>query len=315
MKILVTGANGYIGSALLRRFLADHRSVLACSRGPINFCPSWIRSPDLTASADWRQCLEGVDVVVHVAGKAHNFREPVSLSACGFQSINCDGTINLGLQALELGVKRFIFLSSIGVNGARTTGVPFSELTPASPVAEYGASKLRAEEGLKRLAMGKDMELVIVRPPLVYAGNAPGNFHRLLRLVAAGIPLPLASVKNLRSLISLDNLTDFIALCLDHRAAANELFVVSDDMAVSTPEIVEYVAKGMGKRPHLLPMADSLLKIGALMLSKQGIYTQLCESLMIDTRKAKSLLGWHPPVMTYDGLLEAGRYFKQHSAA
>jgi nucleoside-diphosphate-sugar epimerase len=315
MKILVTGANGYIGFALLRRLSAGHRDVMACSRVPISSCTRWIRSPDLNATADWRPCLEGIDVVIHVAGKAHDLNEQAHLAVHGFQSVNCDGTINLGLQALESGVRRFIFLSSIGVNGSHTIGAPFSEFSPALPVAEYGASKLRAEEGLKRLVEGREMDVVIIRPPLVYAGNAPGNFRRLLRLIAADVPLPLASVKNKRSLISLDNLTDFISLCVDHRAAANELFLVSDEMTVSTSEIVEYVAAGMGKKPRLFPMADSLLKAGARLLGKPGLYTQLCESLIIDARKAQSLLGWRPPVLPYDGLVKAGRDFMHGTAA
>ena len=179
----------------------------------------------------------------------------------------------------------------------------------AAPHADYALSKLEAEQGLRELVQGSDMQLVIIRPPLVYAGDAPGNFQRLLKLVASGVPLPFALVDNRRSMIALENLVSFIGLCVEHPAAANELFLISDGTDVSTPQIISNLAKGMGRNSYLWPLPDSLMRWGASLLGKQAMYSQLCGSLAIDSRKAQNLLGWRPVVSAADALQQAGREY------
>lgn len=311
MKILVTGAKGFIGKVVSETLsLQPEYEIIGSTR--VTTLSQQIAVPlisvgDVSASTDWSTALQQVDALVHLAARAHVMNDQSSDPLAEFRAVNVEGTLTLARQAMAAGVKRFIFISSIGVNGSHTIGKPFDEHSVAAPHADYALSKLEAEQGLRELAQDSDMELVIIRPPLVYAGGAPGNFQRLLKLVASGIPLPFALVDNRRSMVALENLVSFICLCVEHPAAANELFLISDGTDVSTPEIIYNLAKGMGRNAYLWPLPDGLMRWGASLLGKQAMYSQLCGSLAIDSCKAQDLLGWRPVVSAADALQQTGR--------
>lgn len=311
-KVLLTGATGFVGSQLLSNLLERGRhSVVVASRSDHasvdHPCPVF-NLGEFGAHTLWHEALVGVDCVVHLAGRAHVLaREANALEL--FRESNTEATLNLARQAAAQGVRRFVFISSIGVSGALTTDHPFSETSDPAPHADYAVSKLEAETGLMQLSKNTEMDVVIIRPPLVYAAHAPGNFRRLLRLVHSGIPLPFGCVNNSRSMIALENLVDLIAVCVEHPAAANQVFLASDGVDFSTGQIIDLLAKGMGKRPRLVRLPVLFLRVAAKLLGKQGVYTQLCGSLQIDSSKARQLLGWVPPVSAEAAMVRAGREF------
>jgi len=315
MKILVTGVTGFIGQSLVDRLAVNQDYCIwgtarrAGVKAPKRV--SVIPVGDVCSSTNWSRALQDVGVVVHLAARAHVLGDSSLDPLAEFRSINVEGALTLARQALDAGVKRFIFISSIGVNGSYTSDKPFNESSIPAPHADYAISKLEAEQGLRVLLKGSDMELVIIRPPLVYAGHAPGNFARLLKLVACRVPLPFSAVRNTRSMIALENLVEFITLCIEHPAAANELFLVSDGVDVSTTDIICYLAAGMSLKAHLLPVPNFLIRYGASLLGKQAVYTQLCGSLAIDSSKARDLLGWSPQVTPEQALFKAGQDYQQ----
>ncbi|MDD1976820.1 NAD-dependent epimerase/dehydratase family protein [Pseudomonas tussilaginis] len=312
MNVLVTGASGYIGTALCQELVAKGHSVRGVGRTKI--APSnhfdYI-SFDLESDGVYELVKEH-DCIVHLAGRAHMLGETASTSADIYRQANSDLSVRLAKSAIEAGVKRFVFISSIGVNGSFTHDRPFSESSMPDPTTPYAISKYTAENELQALVSESPMELVIIRPPLVYAGNAPGNFLRLIKLVSIGVPLPFGAVQNSRSMIALENLVDFIQVCMVHPAAAGELFVVSDNQEFSTPEIVRYLAQGMHKNIILLPFFDSLMRVALPLFGKQSIYSQLYGSLVIDSSKARSLLDWTPPRDARQCLIDAGNFFKSN---
>jgi nucleoside-diphosphate-sugar epimerase len=315
MKVLVTGGTGFIGSALVSRLAGEPQLSVVASVRAANALPipgiETVTVGEVTANTGWATALDGVEMVVHTAAVAHvrNLRSGHQLAH--LQATNVDGALNLGRQALAAGVRRFVFISSIGVNGSHTVGQPFSELSLPQPEAPYAKSKLDAEVCLQALFLGTETELVVIRPPLVYASHAPGNFKRLLQLVNLGLPLPFASVFNQRSIISLENLVDLIHCCLTHPAAANELFLAAEGPAVSTADIVRYLAKGLGKKSRLFAFPQPIIASTCRTVGLKGIYTQLFESLVIDDSKARFLLGWQPQISTEAGLVHAGRAYLQ----
>jgi nucleoside-diphosphate-sugar epimerase len=309
-RVLITGATGFVGTSLVNKLSREAEfELIALMRRESDGLPaSVVRVRSLGAEPfAVKPHLSGVDIVVHLAARAHVLREKSVDPLAEFRAINVDGTIDLARQAIDAGVKRFVFVSSIGVNGGQTLEQPFSEASPPAPHADYAVSKFEAEEALRELVEGTKMELVVVRPPLVYSGNAPGNFGRLMKLVASGVPLPFASLDNRRSMIALDNLVEFIALCMVHPAAANELFLISDGEEVSTANIVRYLARGMNKTPRLLSVPELLVSVAASVVGKRAMYTQLYGSLVIDSSKARSLLGWVPSLTPETALIQAGR--------
>lgn len=307
-RILLTGSTGFVGRKLYVN-LSSLYSVVATSRSVQELFDgrSTIDVGELSAQTQWSRVLSGVDCVVHVAGRAHKLNDSVGDPLSVFRKVNVEGTLRLANQAAEAGVKRFVFISSIGVHGAGTDVYPLTERSPMLPHTDYAISKMEAECGLKVISDTSGMELVVIRPPLVYAGNSPGNFNLLMKLVSSGLPLPFSGVQNQRSMISLENLADFISICIEHPAAANQEFLVSDGVDVSTAQIVRYLAEGMERSIRLFPAPKFFMHAGAVLLGKRNAYQQLCNSLVIDSSKARCVLGWIPLSSPAEAIFNAGR--------
>lgn len=299
MKILVTGSTGFIGSALIQRLIADplFEPIAALRRGPVEISVDYdsVVVGDLLPDTNYRDALLGVEAVIHIAGRAHVINEMADNPLDEFLQVNTVGTLNLARQAVQAGVQYFIFISSIGVNGNQNTH-PFTENDTTNPVEDYAVSKLEAEQGLQKIASASTMEVVIIRPPLVYGPNAPGNFSKLMHWIQVGIPLPLGAIHNKRSLVALDNLVSFIIHCIDHPKAANEVFLISDDEDISTTELLRLVAKALGKKPRLISVPVGLMEFAAKLVGKESVTNRLFGSLQVDSSKARNLLGWRPVV-------------------
>jgi nucleoside-diphosphate-sugar epimerase len=303
---LITGATGFVGSGVVARLLEEGVETLACVRSDMISMPEGVRIvpvAELTGNTDWSQVLAGVNSLVHLAARVHVMHDTEADPLTAFRAVNLDGTLNLARQAAASGVKRFVFISSIGVNGFQTAvGKPFSEAEKPKPHNAYALSKWEAEQGLMQIAAETGLEVVIVRPPLVYGFNAPGNFGSLMRAVQKGWPMPLGAVHNQRSLVALDNLVDFIITCINHPNAANQTFLVSDGQDLSTTELVRGMAKAAGVPARLLPVPVWALQAGASLLGKGDAVQRLCGNLLVDISKARNLLSWVPPVSLEEGL-------------
>ena len=266
-------------------------------RSPCHF------SIDMDKTPDYEDCLKGVECIVHAAARAHIMKDEVADPLAEYRRINVDGTLNLARQAVDAGVKRFIFISSIKVNGEQTPlGQPFTPDDTPAPEDAYGISKWEAEQGLQNLASETGIEIVIIRPPLVYGPGVKGNFASIMKLVAKGLPLPLGAINNQRSLVALDNLVDLIITCIDHPAAANQVFLAGDGQDLSTTELLHGVAKAMDKPSRLIPIPASLLMLGATLLGQKTVAQRLLGSLQVDISKARHILGWEPPITVEEGL-------------
>lgn len=307
MKVLITGATGFVGQSLVQNVNKSY-DVIALARARSSLLPSTVQQIvcENIFEADFS---ENIDVIIHLAGRAHILNEQTTDPLSEFRKVNVNGTLQLARQALDKKIKRFIFMSSIGVNGSVTLQQPFTEDAIPQPHADYAVSKLEAEHELKKLFAGSDTELVIIRPPLVYAAHAPGNFARLLKLVASNLPLPFAGTNNKRSFVALENLVDFIQTCIEHPNAANQTFLVADQTRISTRELVQYLKQGMGKPARFIYIPQPLMKLGAACIGKSKLYEQLFESLEVDTTKAQKLLGWTAPLSTQQAMLQAGQNY------
>ncbi|WP_439819852.1 UDP-glucose 4-epimerase family protein [Pseudomonas sp. HLG18] len=306
-SVLVTGGSGFLGGALLRH-LATSKSYLpvAALRRECLDLPREIRRfmlADMTANADWRDALTGIDVVVHCGARVHVMDEAATDPLAEFRRVNVDATLNLARQAAKAGVKRFIFISSIKVNGEFTEpGSVFTADDTPAPVDPYGISKLEAEIGLKQLSTTTEMEVVIIRPVLVYGAGVKANFLSMIRWLQRGIPLPLGAVHNRRSLVSLDNLIDLIVTCFVHPAAAGQVFLASDGHDVSTTELLRSIAAALKKRAVLLPLPVSLVSAMARLVGRGAVAQRVFGSLQVDIGKNQRLLGWVPPFSFEQGL-------------
>ena len=309
MRTLVTGASGFVGRTLLHALsLRSHVIVAAMRAAPSDRdTPSnAVAIGDIDADTDWSTALHGADAVVHLAARIHVMCEIARDPLKEFRRVNTDGTLNLARQAAAAGVKRFIFLSTIGVNGNSTShGKIFTETSAALPHDPYSVSKHEAEVGLRAISKSTGMDIVIIRPTLVHGASAPGNFGKLKRVVGRGIPLPLASIDNRRSLVGIDNLADFIVTCLEHPAAANETFLVSDGEDLSTPDLIRRMARAMNRPARLLHVPKPVLIAAAAILGKRAMAQRLCGSLQVDISKSRALLGWNPPMSVDEGLRRA----------
>jgi len=308
VNVLMTGATGFVGSAVAHQMIASGEyDVVAAVRRESNVLPNKVRqvvTGDLLPNTDWNQALRGVNVVIHLAARVHVMEDDAADPLAEFRNVNSEGSLNLARQAAQAGVKRFIFMSSIKVNGEQTTGgslfTPNDTYMTTDP---YGQSKLEAEQGLVVLAKETGMEVVIIRPPLIYGPDVKANFRQLLKFTKLGIPLPLGGVQNKRSLVALDNLVNFIIHSMTHPKAANEVFLISDGEDVSTTELLEKIAKAFGKKPRLLPIPTGFMTLAAKLLGKGSVAGRLFGSLQVDSSKARELLDWKP-VITMDEQLK-----------
>lgn len=287
--------------------------IVAAVRQVGSDCPRNIRFARIEGIApatDWSKALTDVKVVVHAAARVHVMRDAVAEPLAAFRLVNVEGTLNLARQAALAGVQRFVFISSIKVNGEATcAGHPFLADDEPRPADPYGISKAEAERGLRALAAETGMDMVIIRPTLVYGPGVKGNFLSMMQWLNKAVPLPFGAIHNNRSLVALDNLVDLIATCIEHPAAANQVFLVSDDEDVSTTELLRRMGEALGKPARLLPLPAWLLSTCALMLGKRALSQRLCGSLQADIAKTKKLLGWSPPVNMSDGLKGTARHF------
>lgn len=308
MKILITGANGFVGCALIKRLRKQSGlSLRASVRHPTAKVASDVElcvTGDLSADTQWTAALDGVDVVIHLAARVHMLRDYSTDPLSAYRRTNVEGTLALAQQAVKAGVRRFIYLSSIKVHGEETTLSPFRCDGLPVPIDNYGISKLEAEQGLQRLALATGMEVVIIRPPLVYGPGVKANFQTMLRWIRAGVPLPLAAVDNRRSLVAVENLVDLIATCVEHPAAANQILLVTDGDDMSTPELLRRVGSALNKPARLFAVPVPLLKAAATMLGRNAMAHRLCSSLQVDSTPTRELLGWQPPVSVDHALRE-----------
>lgn len=312
---LVTGASGFVGSALIDEISKREqdgvdlvgRGVVRAKHSPRFQELGCVVVSAICAQTNWQQALSDVEVIVHAAARAHVLNDRAANPLAEFRLVNVAGTLRLAEQAAAMGVKRFVFLSSIGVNGVQSApGLVFTEADKPNPHNAYALSKWEAEQGLLRIADETGLEVVIIRPPLVYGCGAPGNFGALMRAVQRGWPLPLgAVVHNRRSLVALDNLVDFIVTCITHPQAVNQTFLVSDGHDLSTTELVRGMAQAAGVPARLLPVPVWALHAGGTLLGKGDAVQRLCGNLQVDISKARSMLGWNPPVSVENGLRRA----------
>lgn len=306
-RALVTGANGFVGQPLCAEMLAHNWRVVAAVRRSCQL-PVGVELETVGAidgETNWIDALNGVvNVVIHLAARVHVMNDELEDPLAEFRRVNVDGTMRLASQAAQVGVKRFIFLSSVKVNGEQTKlGAPFAADQQPNPEDSYGISKMEAEEGLRTLAKETGMEVVIIRSPLVYGPGVKANFLAMMRWLKRGVPLPIGAVTgNRRSLVALDNLVDLIVTCLDHPAAANQIFMVSDDESLSTAALLRRMGEALGGPAHLVPVPVSLVQLGATLLGKRDIAQRLCGSLEVDISKTRELLGWKPPISVDEGL-------------
>ena len=299
--ILVTGGSGFVGKALLERLAGN----------PVWATRALVRKPPVqrVQAVDYRlftelsaidatsKHLEQVDTVIHLASRVHVMHETAEDPLAEFRRVNVEGTLALARTAIAAGVRRFVFVSSVKVNGETTDGrLPFLADEAPAPLDPYGISKREAEDGLRLLATQSALEVVIVRPVLVYGPGVKANFHNMMKWLSKGVPLPFGAIHNKRSLVALDNLVDLLVTCIDHPAAANQTFLASDGEDLSTTQLLQRLGRALGKPARLLPVPDALIKGAAKLAGKGGLSQRLCGSLQVDIAKNRELLGWVPPL-------------------
>ncbi|MGU5725783.1 NAD-dependent epimerase/dehydratase family protein [Aeromonas caviae] len=311
--ILLTGATGFLGNAVLKQLVQQPDVAIRTygRRAPVGVNADRVADAsaqamshvigEISAAADYAPALIDVDVVIHCAAQAHINKNATDRQA-EFNSVNCEGTLKLARQAIEAGVKRFLFISSIGVNGGHNQQGPFKYDDVVAPWDEYTRSKYAAELGLQQVANESGLEVVIIRPPLVYGANAPGNFGKLIQAVRRGCWLPLGAINNQRSFVALTNLVDLIITCIRHPQAADHTFLVSDGDDISTTQLLALMTQVAGKSPRLLPVPMSWLRLAGKLTGKQALIERLCGNLQVDISHTKVTLGWQPPISVEEGI-------------
>ena len=321
-KVLVTGADGFVGKALCRRLLQGGYALRAGLWNSALWPALQAVTPglsefailgDLGANPNLNSALDGVAVVVHLAARVHIMHDNAVDGREEYRRVNVHGTEALARAAAEQRVRRMVFVSTVKVNGESTSGRPFTEGDPPDPQDPYAVSKWEAEEALRSVGAKTGLEVVIVRPPLVYGPGVRANFLRLMRLVERGIPLPLPDTKNRRSLIGVENLADFLALCASHPGAANETFMVSDGADVSTRDLAAQLARAFGRSARFLPVPELAVRFAARLVGKEAAVNRLLGSLTVSADKARQRLAWKPPVTLDSGLAATARWYLESS--
>ena len=312
-RILVTGANGFVGRQLCRSLSQKGFLVKAAVRQTA-IAPAeemqYIPVGDIGPDTDWTEALHGVHLVVHLAGRAHIRRDSSANSMAEYERINTLGTIRLAQMAAAAHVKRFLFLSSVKVNGEETHDQPFAETDRPAPLDFYAVSKWKAEEALLHLHRQGKLSVVIIRPPLVYGPGVRANFLQLIRLVDFGLPLPLGKIKNKRSLVGLRNLIEFIMVCLHDPSAAGEIFLVSDQEDLSTADLVQRIGGFLGRSTYLIPIPYQFMSIIAHIMGKKEAFYKLCHSLQVNVEKSRNVLHWNPPFSVNEELEQTIEWYK-----
>lgn len=316
-RVFLTGASGFVGSAVLRRLLAEGTPTVATLRGNSPSLPAAVqavRFESFEEASQWGEALRGCDTVIHCAARVHVMNDTEADPLAAFRRVNVHGTLNLARQAVAAGVKRFVFVSSIKVNGEGTApGQPYTADDRPQPQDPYGISKMEAEAELQALAKASGLEVVIIRPVLVYGPGVKANFEAMMRWLNKGVPLPFGAIDNRRSLVALDNLVDLIVTCVDHPAAANQVFLVSDGEDLSTTALLRRMGQALGVPPRLLPIPAWVLSGGASLLGRTALSKRLCGSLQVDIEKTCRVLGWQPPVSVDAALRATAQHFQELS--
>lgn len=314
MGTLVTGVSGMVGRRLCQMLEQRGTRVTSAFRLPNSLIPGCTSAcvGEIDGKTQWDIALHNVSIVVHLAARVHVMHETTTNPLAEFRRVNVDGTLNLARQAAAAGVRRFVFISSVKVNGESTqTGVPFTADDTPAPLDAYGISKMEAEQGLREIGAQTGMEVVIIRPPLVYGPGVKANFAAMMRWLKCGVPLPLGAIHNQRSLVAIDNLVDLILLCLTHPAAAHQTFLVSDGEDVSTTALLRRMGQAMGCPARLIPVPSGMLKLAGALVGKSDVVQRLCGSLQVDIAKTRDILGWTPPVSLDEGLRRAAALSSQ----
>jgi len=311
-KVLVTGANGFVGKRLCECLEKRGFEVARAVRHADGTIDRAFSVGDIGPDTKWDTAVIGIDVVVHLAARVHVMIDNIENPLSEYRRVNVEGTKKLALAAVDAGVKRFIYVSTIKVNGEATIRRPYSSSDNPRPADDYAQSKLEAENNLWNIAANTGLEVVIVRPPLVYGPGVRANFLRLIAWVDRGVPLPFLSVANSRSFVALDNLVDLLILCVNHSRAAGKVLLVSDDEDISTVELVRRIAGCMGKQARMLAIPENILKGIAKILGKQAVVGRLTGSLQLDISDTKKALNWRPPVKLDEALCEVVTWYQEN---
>lgn len=312
-RALVTGGSGFLGRHLVARLVELGWTVRCAARRHWPGAPRGVEVAvvgELGPDTGWSAALDGIDVVFHLAARAHILAEADRTSEAEFERVNVSGTAKLARSAAQAAVRRLVYVSTIGVHGDHSDGTALSESSPFDPATPYARSKLRGEEAL-RMESAPGREPAILRPPLVYGAGVPGNLRRLLRLVASGAPLPLASIRNRRSFVAAENLVEALVRCGERPEAAGQAYVVADGEDLATPELVRALAEGLGVPARLFPAPPAALRIAARLAGRSALYRQLCGSLRVDAGKLRAELAWRPRVDARSGLRATGRWYAE----
>jgi len=313
-RILVTGSGGFVGRALCPALLKAGHHVRITSRSlatqTAHHDVETVAIGDIGPDTDWTWALENIDAVVHLAGRAHVMQETEADPLTAFRLVNTAGTKRLAEATLQHGVKRLVFMSSVKVHGEQSHDGAFLETDTLAPEGPYGQSKREAEQALRAVAQNSDLETVILRPPLIYGPHVKGNFKTLLNVCSKSLPLPLGAVQNQRSLIFVSNLVSAIIKCLEHDKAAGETFLVSDDKDISIADLIHCIATALHVSPRLVPITPKFLKFVGRLVGREAMITRLTASLIVDSSKIRSLLGWKPSYSVVEGLEQTATWFQ-----
>ncbi|MHC8354999.1 UDP-glucose 4-epimerase family protein [Pseudomonas sp. LB3P81] len=316
-SVLLTGATGFVGGAILRRIVNEKKypviAALRESSPALAEEVETVRFSTLDGQTSWKDCFTDTDVVIHSAARVHVMNDTEEDPLSAFRKVNVEGTLNLARQAFAAGVRRFVFISSIKVNGEGTIPpLAYEADGQSAPMDPYGLSKMEAEIALRKLAAETGREVVIIRPVLVYGPGVKANFLNMMRWLDKGVPLPFGAIHNNRSLVAIDNLVDLVLTCVGHPAAANQTFLVSDGEDLSTTVLLRKMSQALNAHARLIPVPSWILKTGASLLGKKALSQRLCGSLQVDITKTRSLLGWTPPVSVNDALKATALHFQEH---